>query len=64
MLDNDHKPIKLAGLLLLAAIALIFLVIVWLIGSAFVQSKTPVNATSTNSSRVILNQSHMPSAKA
>lgn len=37
MMDNDHKPVTLTGLLLLAAIALIFLVIVWLIGSAFVK---------------------------
>lgn len=40
MLNNDYEPVKLTGLLLLAAIAIIFLMIVWLIGSAFVRPET------------------------
>lgn len=46
MLDNDHKPVKLTGLLLLAAILLVFLVIVWLVGSAFVRPQNPARPLS------------------
>ncbi|RCW87810.1 hypothetical protein C7476_101579 [Phyllobacterium bourgognense] len=38
MSENDHRPVKLTGVLLLAAIALVFLVVVWLIGTAFAQT--------------------------
>ncbi|MHC1549926.1 hypothetical protein [Phyllobacterium sp. K27] len=48
MLDNDHQPVKLTGLLFLAAIAVIFLVIVWLIGSTFVRSETELALQSWN----------------
>jgi len=34
MSENDHQPVKLTGLLLLAAIALVFLAVIWLIGTA------------------------------
>lgn len=35
MLDHEHKPVSLVGLLLLVAATLIFLVAIWTIGSAF-----------------------------
>jgi hypothetical protein len=40
MSKHDHQPVTLAGLLLLAAIALIFLAVVWLIGTAFARAGT------------------------
>lgn len=52
MLDNDHQPVKLTGLLFLAAIAVIFLIIVWLIGSAFVRSETALASQNWNQSGV------------
>ncbi|EJN03105.1 hypothetical protein [Phyllobacterium sp. YR531] len=53
MLDNDHQPVKLTGLLVLAAIAVIFLIIVWLIGSAFVQPEDAPALQSWNKFDVI-----------
>ncbi|UXN61027.1 hypothetical protein [Phyllobacterium zundukense] len=38
MSENDHQPVKLTGVLLLAAIALVFLVVIWLIGTAFART--------------------------
>jgi hypothetical protein len=38
MSENDHQPVKLTGLLLLAAIALVFLAVIWLIGTAFART--------------------------
>jgi hypothetical protein len=40
MFEHDHQPVTLAGLLLLAAIALIFLTVIWLIGTAFARAGT------------------------
>ncbi|UXN63268.1 MULTISPECIES: hypothetical protein [Phyllobacterium] len=40
MSERDHQPVTITGLLLLAAIALIFLIAIWLIGSAFAQKAT------------------------
>jgi hypothetical protein len=40
MSEHDHPPVTLAGLLLLAAIALIFLTVIWLIGTAFAGQET------------------------
>lgn len=53
MLDNDHQPVKLTGLLVLAAIAVIFLIIVWLVGSAFVQPESAPAQQSWNKFDVI-----------
>ncbi|MEP7455935.1 hypothetical protein [Phyllobacterium sp. SB3] len=53
MLDNDHQPVKLTGLLFLAAIALVFLLIVWLIGSAFVPEEATPTAQSWNQSEPV-----------
>jgi hypothetical protein len=38
MSEQDHQPVTITGLLLLAAIALIFLIAIWLIGTAFAQN--------------------------
>ena len=38
MSENDHQPVKLTGVLLLAAVALVFLAVIWLIGTAFAQT--------------------------
>ncbi len=38
MSENDHQPVKVTGLLLLAAIALVFLAVIWLIGTAFART--------------------------
>ncbi len=48
MLDNDPQPVSLTGLLILAAITIIFLVIVWLIGSAFVRPENEPRAHGWN----------------
>lgn len=53
MLDNDQQPVQLTGLLFLAAIAVIFLIIVWLIGSTFVRPETPPAPQSWNKSGVV-----------
>jgi hypothetical protein len=53
MLDNDHQPVKFTGLLFLAAIAVIFFIIVWLIGSAFVRPKVSPAPQSWNQSGVV-----------
>lgn len=53
MLDNDHQPVKLTGLLFLAAIALVFLLIVWLIGSAFVPEEASPIMQSWNQSKSV-----------
>jgi hypothetical protein len=44
MSEHDHQPVTIAGLLLLAAIALIFLIAIWLIGMAFAQKGTEAAA--------------------
>ncbi len=38
MSENDHQPVKLTGILLLAAVALVFLAVIWLIGTAFART--------------------------
>ena len=38
MSENDHQPVKFTGLLLLAAVALVFLAVIWLIGTAFART--------------------------
>jgi hypothetical protein len=38
MSENDHQPVKLTGVLLLAAVALVFLAVIWLIGTAFART--------------------------
>jgi len=40
MSEHQHQPVSLVGLLLLAAVALIFLAAIWLIGAAFAQTGT------------------------
>ena len=39
MSENDHQPVKLTGVLLLAAVALVFLAVIWLIGTAFARTE-------------------------
>ncbi|WP_271892920.1 hypothetical protein [Candidatus Phyllobacterium onerii] len=38
MSENDHQPVKLTGVLLLAAVALVFLAVIWLIGTTFART--------------------------
>ena len=39
MSDHQHQPVSLVGLLVLAALVVIFLVVIWLIGAAFAQAE-------------------------
>jgi hypothetical protein len=43
MPEQNHQPVTIAGLLLLAAIALLFLTVIWLIGSAFARAGTELS---------------------
>ena len=38
MSEHDHRPVTFAGVLLLTAVALIFLAIVWAVGAAFART--------------------------
>jgi hypothetical protein len=38
MSENDRQPVKFTSVLLLATIALVFLAVIWLIGTAFAQT--------------------------
>ncbi|NTS30419.1 hypothetical protein HQ945_04055 [Phyllobacterium sp. BT25] len=39
MPEHEHRPVSVVGLILLCAATLIFLVVIWLVGSAFARSE-------------------------